>query len=83
MAVQPQRLLVEGMELAYEPHGVCGQPGSYRRLRARCPHHTECAKPRVFSEALGRKSGLGDDEPYAYLGGLAARRPGLCGRCDA
>ena len=68
VAVQPMRLLVEGVELTYEPHGMDGRPGSYRRLIAQCPHHTDCGTSRVFSVRFGRLSGLGDNEPHAFLG---------------
>ena len=69
---QGQRVLLEGVEVHEEAHGPCGQPGSYRRLVVMCPGHAgkrcKCRKTRSFSERLGKQSGLGDLEPYAFLG---------------
>ena len=57
--------LLEGAELKYDP-----RPGSYRRMKVNvCPTHGKnCSKSRAFSEKFGRRSGLGDEEPFAYLG---------------
>ena len=46
------------------------RPGVYRRMKVeKCPIHGEgCSKSRVFSEKFARESGLGEDEPFAYLG---------------
>ena len=45
-----------------------GQPGSHRRVKAKCPWHRKCEKTCAFSVDYGRRSGLGDQEPYAFLG---------------
>ena len=46
--------------------------GAYRRMRASCPVHkgreADCRVGRVFSEKLGRQSGLGDQEAFAFVG---------------
>ena len=57
--------LLQGAELKYEH-----SPGKYERMRvAECPTHgSECFKSRVFNAKFGEKSGLFDQEPYAYLG---------------
>ena len=62
--------LLEGAELEEEAHGVLGQPGSYRRLRAVCnvATHVGCKVQRSFSAWFGRASGLGDQEPFAFIG---------------
>ena len=53
-------------------HGVAGQPGSHRCLRATCPVHkgreADCRTGRVFSEKYGKASGLGDQEAFAFVG---------------
>ena len=68
----PRRVILEGVEVHEEAHGVLGQPGSYRRLIIRCPHHghnkAPCRKTRSFGVRSAIKSGLGDMEPYAFLG---------------
>ena len=61
-------MLLEGVELTPDGHGGAGRPGSYRRMKCKCPLHSHCKKSRVFSEQYGRSTGLGDQEPYAYLG---------------
>ena len=34
-----------------------------------CPHHgKDCHKTRVFNAKFGEATGLGDQEPFAYLG---------------
>ena len=66
-----QRILLEGCEVSYEAHGVVDMPGSYRRLRVQCLLHCgepRCGKTRSFGVKSAIASGLGDDEPYAYLG---------------
>ena len=46
------------------------RPGVYTRMRvAKCPVHGKaCFKSRAFSARFGRQSGLGEQEPFAYLG---------------
>ena len=64
--------LLEGVEVHEEAHGVFGTPGSYRRLVVRCQHHSAknaaCRKTRSFGVRSAGQSGLGDEEPYAFLG---------------
>ena len=62
------KAMLEGVVLHEEAHGVIGQPGSYRRLVVRCPHHKSCRKTRSFGVRRVAQSGLGDIEPYAFLG---------------
>ena len=66
------RAFMEGVEVYEEAHGIMGQPGSYRRLIVKCPHHSTtgnpCRKTRSFGVRSAEKSGLGDMEPYAFLG---------------
>ena len=46
------------------------RPGSYRRMKVdKCPiHGAKCNKSRAFSAKFGEASGLGEEEPFAYLG---------------
>ena len=46
------------------------RPGSYRRMKVeKCPVHGEgCHKTRTFSAKFAAASGLGEEEPFAYLG---------------
>ena len=67
-----QQVWVEGCLLVYETHGVLGQPGSYRRVKAKCPEHPDCKGSRTFSARLAKASGLGDQEPYAFFGRVAS-----------
>ena len=62
------RAQVEGVDVQQETWGVHGRPGSYQRLKVQCPWHKKCRMTRSFSSKFGRDSGLGDLEPYAYLG---------------
>ena len=57
--------LLHGAELKYE-----SRPGSYKRMKVeKCPVHGKgCFKSRTFSAKFGRASGLGEEEPFAYLG---------------
>ena len=63
---------LEGASVVEETHGVLGQPGSYRRLVVRCTHHATqgapCRKSRAFGVRSSGQLGLGDLEPYAFLG---------------
>ena len=67
MTLHQDTIMLEGAVVHYEKHGQRGQPGSYERLRARCP---TCKKEvqRPFSTRLAAASGLADQEPYAYVG---------------
>ena len=66
---QPLPLYLEGVRVAGDGHGVFGQPGAYRNIRVRCPHHATCGRPgRAFGTKDGLLTRLGDNEPYAYLG---------------
>ncbi len=71
-SAEPMRAIVEGVEVHEEAHGVIGQPGSYRRLIVRCGQHggprAQCRKTRSFGTREGQRSGLGDIEPFAFLG---------------
>ena len=66
------RSYVEGVAVYEEAHGVAGQRGSYRRLAVVCEHHAckrgACRKRRNFGTRSGQQSGLGDLEPWAFLG---------------
>ena len=57
--------LLHGAELKYE-----SRPGKYQRMRVECcpTHGQECFKSRSFNAKFGEAAGLGDQEPYAYLG---------------
>ena len=46
------------------------RPGSYRRMKVdKCPvHGPGCSKSRTFTAKFGAASGLGEEEPFAYLG---------------
>ena len=65
------RCFVEGIQVAQEAHGIVDMPGSYRRCIVRCPYHAgskQCGKKRNFGVRASVSSGLGDAEPYAFLG---------------
>ncbi len=69
MSAHNQQILLEGATIQYEKHGHHGQPGAYERLRAKCPlHGAKCDVQRSFSTRLAARSGLGDLEPYAFVG---------------
>ena len=61
-----------GFPVYEEKRGVADTPGSYHRLAVSCTCHGRkagsCKKTRAFSDRVGQKSGLGDMEPYAFLG---------------
>ena len=61
---------VENVKVTYEKHGFRGMPRSYERLRAKCPNpsHVGCGVQRSFSARLAVASGLGDLEPYDFVG---------------
>jgi len=65
---QRELIVLEGSQLSEERHGVLGQSGAYRRLRTQCSAHKNCDRSRAFSKRFGKLSGLGDFEPYAFLG---------------
>ena len=71
-AASAAKCWLEGSAVAVETHGVLGQPGSYRRLVVRCMHHATkgapCRKTRAFGVRSVGQLGLGDAEPYAFLG---------------
>ena len=59
--------ILHGAELKYESRrGV----QSYQRMRVDCcpTHGKECGKSRAFNANFGKATGLGDQEPFAYLG---------------
>jgi len=77
-AVEDRRW-VEGVRIDHEAHGVIGTPGSYRRVKASCPHHapdgkSKCMISRSFGTRTGQLSGLGDMEPYAFVGAWLQKR---------
>ena len=65
-----------GVEVYHERHGVIGQPNACRRVVVTCPLHGDkeiaCKKTRAFGVREGAASGLGDLEPYAFLGAWLA-----------
>ena len=69
-------IVVEGVRVRLDAHGVIGQPKSYRRVQINeCPWHkapgTRCFQRhlrRNFDTKESRDSGLGDNEPYAFIG---------------
>ncbi len=69
--------LLEGTEVREEKHGVMGGINAYHRLRVDCPHHKgakpPCRMSRAFDTRGGRSAGLGDMEPYAFLGAWLCR----------
>ena len=69
--------MLGGVEVYHEAHGVLGQPNAYRRLVVTCPLHcgdkkAACRKTRAFGVRARDASGLGDLEPYAFLGAWLA-----------
>ena len=81
------RSVVEGCEVFEERHGVVGCPGYYHRLVVKCPHHVSqlgrpCRKTRVFGCREGRKTGLGDLEPYAFLAAWLAGHASVASAVD-
>ena len=66
--------ILEGVQVRQDGFGVLGQPGTYRRLVVKCPHHGSksslCGSSRKFDlkDKKVLASGLGDLEPYAFLG---------------
>ena len=56
-----------------------GTPGHYRRLPVMCDHHycgvlAQCKKTRSVGVRSMVRHGLGELEPYAFLGALLERR---------
>ena len=64
----PPVVRVEDHIVHLDAHGGLDRPGSYRRAKVKCSFHKGCEAQRSFSEKLARESGLGDQEPYAFLG---------------
>ena len=59
--------MLEGQLVRMDKHGQRGHAGSYERLKSRCPLcHAEVQ--RTFSARFGQSSGLGDLEPFAFVG---------------
>ena len=59
---------LEGTAVLFDSNGEAGQPKSYRRIQVVCQHHATCKRTRKFGTKQGQRSGLGDLEPYAFLG---------------
>ena len=58
---------LEGAPVAREIHLSPGQRGHYDRLVVKCARH-QVIKTRAFDVKAAAKLGLGDAEPYAFLG---------------
>ena len=58
---------LEGVAVARDIHLSPGQPGHYDRLVVKCARH-QAIKTRAFDVKAAKKLGLGDAEPYAFLG---------------
>ena len=70
-----QHIILEGATVTYEKHGQQGQPGSYERLRAKCPFHPNCHGQRSFSARFAKQASLPVDlEPYAFIGLWLSKR---------
>ena len=57
----------EGVLVTREQHLLPGQLGHYDRLVVQCPRH-KVKKTRAFDVKSAVRLGLGDAEPYAFLG---------------
>ena len=71
--------VLEASSVLQEEHGVPGTPGHYRRLLVVCDHHScgvlaQCKKTRSFGVRSMVRHGLGELEPYAFLGAWLERR---------
>ena len=64
----PPVVRVEDHIVQTDGHGGLDRPGSYRRVEVGCSFHEGCEAQRSFSEKLASESGLGDQEPYTFLG---------------
>ena len=73
---------IENVKVTYEKHGVRGLPRSYERLRAKCTNalHAGCRVQRSFSARFAAASGLGDLEPYAFIGAWLSQHGQHAGR---
>ena len=58
---------LEGAAVSRDIHFSLGQPGHYDRLVVKCARH-QVLKTRAFDVKAAVKLGLGDVEPYAFLG---------------
>ena len=58
---------LEGAPVTREIHLLPGQRGHYDRLLVKCARH-QIVKTRAFDVKAAAKLGLGDAEPYAFLG---------------
>ena len=58
---------LESVPVFREIHLLPGQPGHYDRLVVKCARH-QATKTRAFDVRAAAKLGLGDAEPYAFLG---------------
>ena len=58
---------LEGAAVSRDIHFSPGQPGHYDRLVVKCARH-QVIKTRSFDVKAAAKLGLGDAEPYAFLG---------------
>ena len=58
---------LEGVVVTRDIHLSPDQPGHYDRLVVKCARH-QVIKTRAFDVKAAAKLGLGDAEPYAYLG---------------
>ena len=66
--------ILEGVKVKVNKHGVLGQPGSYERVVGKCP---KCKVERQRSFSVNLENGLGELEPYAYVGVWLRRRRGF------
>ena len=66
-ATDKEVILLEGVHCEYEK-----RTGRYERLRAQCPK-CNARVQRSFSASLARASGLGDLEPFAFVGDWLSR----------
>ena len=48
--------------------GVLGRPGCYRLYHVNCKEHAKCRAQRSISARFGGETGLGEEEPFAFLG---------------
>ena len=56
-------------------------PGKYERVKVQCILHPKCEAQRAFSEAYGRETGCGVEEPFCCLG-VWLRRAGDFGTAE-
>ena len=75
----------EGSDVHEESRGLPGDTGHYHRLLVTCDHHGcpmsgRCKKTRSFGVRSAAKLGMGDIEPYAYLGAWLEQRQNFLSR---